>query len=208
MKMRNVLWTWAFLAGGFLAAQDKWDLDKAHSSVSFEAEHIVMLQEAQENEGEFLLGATHGAFKDFDITFTQGRSDFSDSRVEAVIRVNSIDTGHELRDGHLKSESFFYMNKYPVIVFKSDSFEKTGENTFKISGDLTMRGVTKPVEMIATLTGEPVERSGYQFISITATGKLNRYDYGLRWNEVMETGGFRISNYIKFSIQGNFMKKK
>lgn len=208
MKMLNMLGICTFFAGSFLIAQDKWELDKAHSSITFEAEHIVMLNQVQENGEEFLLGMTPGSFEDFDVTFIQGRSDFTESRVEVIIRVNSINTGNELRDGHLKSESFFYMNKYPVIIFKSDSFEKTGDNTFKISGDLTMRGVTKPVEMTASLNGEPVERSGYLFISFTATGKVNRYDYGLRWNEVMESGGFRISNYIKFSIQGNFMKKK
>lgn len=210
MRRFYLIWLSAFVAiTTAINAGDEWKLDKAHSSVAFEVEHLVMLDKVEkETEGEFTLGTTSGKFNDFEITFIQGHSDFTDSKVEALIRVNSIDTGNEYRDAHLKSESFFYVNKNPVILFRSDSFEKTGEKTYKLHGDLTMRGVTKPIEFAVQMSGEPVERSGNLYVSFTATGQVNRYDYGLQWNEVMETGGFRISNYVKFIIQGNFMKKK
>lgn len=209
MKKIYLISIFVFLVLKIINAGDEWQLDKAHSSVAFEVEHLVMLDKVEkETEGEFTLGTTQGKFNDFEIKFIQGRSDFTDSKVEAVIRVNSIDTGNEYRDAHLQSESFFYANKNPVILFQSNSFEKTGESTYRLSGDLSMRGVTKPVEFEVRMSGDPVEQSGSLYVSFTATGKINRYDFGLQWNEVMETGGFRVSNYVKFTIQGNFVKKK
>lgn len=208
MKRLCVIWFCVFIIMNVMSAQDEWQLDKAHSSVKFKVEHIVMLDEVTEEEGEFTLGITEGKFEDFDIKFIQGHSDFTGSKIEAIIRINSIDTGNELRDSHLKSESFFYVNRHPVILFQSDSFEKVDKNMFKVNGDLTIREVTKPVELDVQMTGEPVERSGNLYVSFTATGAINRYDYGLKWNEVMETGGFRVSNYVQITIQGNFKKKK
>lgn len=208
MKILYLIWLYIFITMNVMNAGDEWQLDKAHSSVVFQVEHIVMLSKVTEEEGEFTLGITEGKFKDFDIEFVQGHSDFTDSKIEAIIRISSIDTGNEFRDSHLKSESFFYVNRHPVILFQSDSFEKVGKNMFKVNGDLTIREVTKPVELEVQMSGEPVERSGNLYVSFTATGAINRYDYGLKWNEVMETGGFRVSNYVQVTIQGNFMKKK
>lgn len=209
MKRINLIGVLIMLLSFFLSGQDEWALDKAHSSVAFEVEHVVMLKQVtKEDEGEFSLGITQGKFKDFDIKFIQGHSDFTGSKIEAIIRVNSIDTGNELRDSHLKSESFFYVNRHPVILFQNDSFEKVDKNNFKVTGDLTICEVTRAVELDVQMSGEPVERSGNLYVSFTAACAINRYDYGLKWNEVMETGGFRVSNYVKITIQGNFIKEK
>ena len=189
------------------AIAQKWSLDKAHSTVKFEVEHIVVLQKVMDTpEDYYTMGTTDGSFKDFDIKFTLGNDDFSGSQIEATIKVNSVDTDNDGRDGHLKSEDFFDAEKFPAITFKSKEFIKTGEKSYKITGDITIKGVTRTVEFDATCTSEFAKASESDFISFTATGKIDRYKFGLKWTDLIEQGGFRVSSYVQLKIQANLMK--
>lgn len=167
-----------------LAAE--WKLDKAHSQITFSIKHMVISEVA-------------GRFGDFDVTVTSSKDDFTDATIEAVIRVNSISTGVERRDNHLKSDDFFNAEKFPEIRFKSTSIEKTGENTYKIHGDLTIRDVTKRVTFDAILNGVlkmgDQVRAGWKAILV-----VNRFDYGLKWNRAIETGGLIAGDMVTITV--------
>jgi polyisoprenoid-binding protein YceI len=159
-----------------MAAQSEWKLDKAHSSVSFSIKHMV-------------ISSVTGGFKDFDITFKSSKEDFSDASVEGVIKVASINTENDRRDKHLKSDDFFNAEKFPEIKFKSKSFVKTADGKYKITGDLTIRDVTKEVTFEADYNGSVKSPWGTTMHSWTVTLTLNRFDYNLKWSQTVETGG-------------------
>lgn len=191
-------------------SQSEWKLDKAHSSVKFEAEHVVVVTEANEPDEDkfYTMGVTEGHFKVFDVSLVMDEKDLSSMKVGARIEVNSVDTDNGPRDSHLRSKDFFYADQYPEVIFKSNSVEKIGEGIYKVTGDLTMRGITKPLEMEIKAIEIPQEKGKENYISITANGMLNRLDFGLRWNDMIENGVFRVSNYVKLTIQANFRKVK
>src|SRR5512136_1689143 len=129
-----------FVAVAIAPAQSDWKLDKAHSSITFTVRHMVISEVA-------------GSFKDFAITLKSAKEDFSDAEVQSTIKVGSLSTDNAMRDNHLKSDDFFNAEKFPEINFKSTSFEKLGDNKYKITGDLTIRDVTKNVTFDAVLNG-------------------------------------------------------
>jgi polyisoprenoid-binding protein YceI len=171
-----------------LFAQNKgWNLDKSHSSVGFSIKHMV-------------ISEVSGRFKDFDINFTSTKSDFTDGKVEASIKVASITTDNERRDGHLKTDDFFNAEKFPEIKFVSTSFEKAGENKYKITGDLTIRDVTKSVTFDATYNGSIKAPRGGEVHSWKATVSINRFDYGLKWNRAIEAGGLVAGDTVNITL--------
>jgi polyisoprenoid-binding protein YceI len=147
-----------------------------------------------------VISTVTGNFKDFDITFKAAKEDFSDASVEAVVKVASINTENAQRDTHLKSDDFFNAEKYPEIKFKSTSFEKTGDGKYKISGDLTMRDVTKQVVFDVEYNGNVKTPWGTTLYSWTATLTLNRFDYNLKWNQVIEAGGLMVGKEVKVTL--------
>jgi polyisoprenoid-binding protein YceI len=167
-------------------AQTTIALDKAHSQVKFTVSHLV-------------ISEVDGAFKDFDVTFVTGKPDFSDAKLEATIKVASISTDNDKRDAHLKSADFFDAEKYPAITFKSTSFQKTGENTYKINGDLTLRGVTKPVVLDAVYKGE-AKAWGKTIVAFSANTAINRFDFGAKWDAKLETGAFIVGEKVKINL--------
>lgn len=172
--MKGSVWIllgWAICVGP-AAAQTTWRVATGPSSVDFKIQHL-------------LFSEVEGTFKKYRGHVVTPNADFSDAFVEAVIPINSIDTGNRDRDSDLLNEDFFYATQYPEMHFKSLSFEKTGEHTYTIIGALTMRGVTRTIELIARCTDPRVISGGRIRVDFTANGSLNRYDYGLRWNEVV-----------------------
>ena len=123
--------TLAFIAEGVAQTGD-WKLDKSHSQVKFSVAHMV-------------ISEVTGVFKDFDVTFTSASEDFTDATIEATIKAASIDTGNENRDKNVRSDEFLNAEKFPEIKFKSTKVEKSGDTNYKITGDLTIRDITKPV---------------------------------------------------------------
>ena len=149
-----------------------------------------------------VIAEVTGKFKEFNLTFTSAKEDFTDAAVDATIDVNSIDTGNDRRDSHLRTDDFFSAEKFPAIKFRSTSFEKVNDHSYKIKGLLTVRDITKEVTIDATLNGviasSQGSRSGWK-----ATLAINRFDYGLKWNKTIEAGGLVAGDtvHITFNIE-------
>ena len=178
----------ALLAVSSLAlSQSGWKLDKNHSSIGFSVKHLV-------------ISTVSGNFKDFDITLTTAKDDFSDAAVQAVIKTASINTDNTARDNHLKSDDFFNAEKFTEIKFTSTSFEKIGEGKYKIAGDLTIRDVTKKVVFDAVYNGSIKTPWGNTAMSWTAATVINRFDYNLKWNKALESGGLIAGQDVTITI--------
>lgn len=185
-----------FLAVGFasLSAQKSgWKLDKAHSGIVFSIRHLV-------------ISEVTGNFKDFDIAFSATKDDFTDASVDATLKVASLSTDNERRDGHLKSDDFFNAEKFPEIKFKSTSFEKVGDNKYKIKGDLTIRDVTKEVTFDATYNGSIKGMGGSTVTAWKASLAMNRFDYGLKWNRTIESGGLVAGDIVNITMNLELVK--
>jgi polyisoprenoid-binding protein YceI len=188
MRRFMMLFVLTLISAGILSAQKSgWNLDKAHSSIGFSVRHMV-------------ISEVTGNFKDYDITFSSAKGDFSDATVDATIKVASISTDNDRRDGHLKTDDFFNAEKFPLIKFKSTSFEYVGDNKYKITGDLTMRDVTKKVTFDAVYNGSVKAPWGATVISWKATTSVNRFDYGLRWNKAIDTGGLIAGETVVITL--------
>ncbi len=165
-----------------------WTLDKVHSNVSFTITHMM-------------ISEVDGSFKAYDAKLTSSKADFTDAVFEFSADVNSISTGNDMRDGHLKSPDFFDAAKTGTITFKSTSVKKGKGQSYTIVGNLTMHGVTKPITLAATIKG-PVEnpRSKKLMMGINATGKVNRVAFGVG------TSGATLSDDVTFKVGGEFTK--
>ncbi len=173
-------------------AQTEWKLDKSHSGISFSVRHMV-------------ISDVVGNFKDFEISLKSSKDDFSDASVESVIKVASINTENSMRDNHLKADDFFNAEKYPEIKFKSTAFEKVGDNKYKITGDLTIRDVTKKVVFDAVLNGTLKTDRGL-ISGWKATTIINRFDYNLKWSKTLETGGLMVGQDVTITLNLELIK--
>lgn len=162
--MRILITLLCFIAYTSLTAQSTWKADKAHSNINFAISHLV-ISEVTGNFGKFDIEAT-------------ADEEFSNPNFTVSIKTASINTGNEKRDDHLRSDDFFGVETHPAIEFKTTSFENTGEKTFKLTGDLTMHGVTKPVTLEGKLNGIITdERSKKLKAGLKLTGEVDRKDF-------------------------------
>ena len=192
---RTILCSIASLVVGLsVSAQTTWIADKAHSQVTFSVTHLLITE-------------VTGRFRDFDITFQNANDDFSEGSIDIRIGAASIDTDIEKRDNHLRSDDFLNAEKFPNITFKSKSIEKMGKNTYKITGVLTIRDVTKSVVLDATYNGTVTDPWGVTKAGFKATTAINRFDYGVKWNKVMETGGLVAGETVKIILLVEFNKQ-
>lgn len=169
------------------AQAKKFNIDPEHSNVGFKIRHLFSNVRGQFN-------TFSGSF-DFDATKKSGGS------LKISIQTASIDTNNEKRDKHLKSPDFFDVAKYPEIKFTSTKVESTGDKTYKVQGYLSMHGVTKVVSLDVDFIGEGKDPWGNFKAAFSAEAKVNRKDYGIEWNETLETGGFLLGNDVKISIE-------
>jgi|25BtaG_2_1085352.scaffolds.fasta_scaffold03665_3 polyisoprenoid-binding protein YceI len=165
MKQLFSLLTIAFLSTGVFA-QTTWKADKAHSQVSFGITHMT-------------ISEVEGLFNKFDATIEASEEDFSDAKYKVEIDVPSIDTGVEMRDNHLKNADFFDAEKYPKMTFVSTSSEKVGEGKYKVTGDLTFHGVTKPVTLDVWHRGTVKDQKGNLISGFAISGEVKRSDFNL-----------------------------
>jgi len=192
--MRTFLLTTLFsLVSMGVSAQTTWEIDKAHSHVMFTVDHLIVSE-------------VTGYFQSFKGALTYSKSDFSDAKGELTVDVNSIFTDNEKRDAHLKSEDFFNAEKFPKLTFVSKSFKKSGDNEYRILGDLTMRGITKAVELDAAYRGEVNDPWGNTKSGWKLTGTVNRHDFGLSWNALMEAGGAVVGKDVTMTVQVELLK--
>jgi polyisoprenoid-binding protein YceI len=155
------------LSGAALATTAQtWTVDKAHAKLGFTVTHMM-------------VSDVEGWFKSFDAKFTSSKEDFSDAAVELTADVNSINTDNDRRDAHLKSADFFEAAKFPSIIFKSKSFQKIEGKKYKLTGELTMHGITKIVDLDVTFNGTATGQGGKKIAGFKVTGMLKRSDFGI-----------------------------
>lgn len=168
-----------------------WKLDPTHSLVEFSTKHMM-------------ITTVKGRFGALDGTIRFHEENPAHSSVEVTIEAASIDTRAEQRDGHLRSEDFLHVENFPTITFASTGLEggtiEPGAD-FKLVGDLTIKGETRKVTLDATFEGEGQDPWGGRRISFSANGKLDRRDFGLTWNQALETGGLLVGHEIKLSLE-------
>jgi polyisoprenoid-binding protein YceI len=165
-KMILLLAVMALMLSSGTTKKGVWTLDKNHAKLGFTITHLM-------------VSDVEGAFKSFDAKITAPADDFTDAVVEMTADASSIDTDNENRDNHLKGADFFDAEKYPKITFKSRTFKKVKDNTYKVSGDLTMHGVTKTVELDAVCRMGKNPQNQKDIAGFKITGVLNRKDFGI-----------------------------
>lgn len=172
-----------------------WEVDPAHSSAQFAIRHLM-------------VSTVRGEFTKFTGTFTLDDKDLAKSTLEASIDVTSINTRIAKRDDHLKSPDFFDIAKYPTMTFKSKKVEAAGEGKFKVTGDLTMHGVTKEVVLDVTGSTKSIkDPMGKMRLGGSATTKINRKDFGLAYNKALETGGVLVGEEVDITIDVEMTEK-
>jgi polyisoprenoid-binding protein YceI len=149
-----------------------------------------------------MISDVDGAFTSFDAKITSSKDDFSDAVVELTADANSVSTENEKRDGHLKTEDFFDVAKYTTLTFKSKTFQKVGENKYKVAGDLTLHGVTKPVVLDATLRGttvNPMTKKTVAGFKVTGTIKRSDFSFGTKFPNAMLSEEVTITANTEFT---------
>ncbi|MCO6473722.1 MAG: YceI family protein [Melioribacteraceae bacterium] len=186
MKKLNIFLLGLLFAVSSITAQTTWSVDKSHSKIEFTVSHLV-------------ISSVTGVFKNYDLSIESDGTNFEGAKVEFSADVNSIFTDNEKRDDHLKSADFFDAANHPKMIFKSKSFTKVDDNEYKLVGDLTIRGITKEVTLDVDFKGT-VEAFGGTRAGFVAETEINRFDYGLKWNNLIETGGAVVGKDVEIKI--------
>lgn len=182
-------------AASFSFAQTNWSIDKSHSKIGFSVTHLVITE-------------VEGQFKNFEAKITTASENFDNASIEFTADVNSIDTYNEKRDNHLMSDDFFNAEKFPKLIFKSKSLKKIDDKNYKLVGDLTIRDITKEVTLDAKYSGTITDPWGNTKAGFKIDGDINRFDYGLKWDAAIETGGLVVSKDVKLIINLELNKQK
>ncbi|PPA70649.1 YceI family protein [Jeotgalibacillus proteolyticus] len=166
----------------------KWAVDSAHSSVDFSVKHMM-------------ISKVKGSFQDFSAEVEADVNDLTSAKINFTIDVSSIDTRSTDRDNHLRSADFFEVEKYPSITFNSTKATKVGDDEYELTGNVTIKDVTKEETFKVEYEGSGKDPWGNEKIGFSVDGKLNRKDYGLTWNQALETGGVLVGEDIKINLQ-------
>ena len=172
----------------------KWTLDKSHSNLKFTVTHMVVSE-------------TEGSFKIFDGTIEHTKPDMSDAKINFTVDMNSINTENENRDKHLKGDDFFNAEKYPTATFVGKSFKPLGDNKYELTGDLTIRDVTKSVKFAVRFGGIATSSRGDK-AGFKATTTINRFDYNLKWDRATEAGGLVVGKDVDITVLLEMNKAK
>lgn len=178
------------------AATTTWQIDPAHTAAQFSVKHLA-------------ISTVRGGFSNVKGTVILDDADISKSSVDVTIDVSTVDTRTPERDKDLKSDKFFDVAKYPTMTFKSTKVEQAGAGKLKVTGDLTIRGTTKSVVLDVDGPTAPVKDPwGNQRSAVTATTKINRQDYGVKWNATMDNGGVVVGDEVSITIDAEMVQKK
>jgi polyisoprenoid-binding protein YceI len=187
MRSALVLGALTLFSAAAQAEATPWTIDANHSQTTFVVPHMMVSE-------------VEGQFREIKGDVKLDEKNLTKSSVEITIPAASMDTGNADRDKHLKSAEFFDVTKFPNIVFKSSKIAKAG-NAYKLTGDLTIHGVTKPITVDGTIS-EPVKNPwGKQVRAVKINGKLNRRDYGLTWNKSLDKGGVLVGDEVTLNIR-------
>ena len=171
-----------------------WTIDTAHSEIGFKVKHLV-------------ISTVSGKFNSFEGKLEGDPNDLINAKISFSADIDSINTGNEQRDGHLKSADFFDAANHPKLTFTSTSIEKSGDAEYKVTGDLTVRGTTKPITLNVEFGGVHNNLYGQTVTGFEITGKIKRLEYGLTWNAVTEAGGVVVSDEVKLVIDAELVKQ-
>lgn len=163
-----------------------YQIDPAHSEATFQVRHLIT--------------KVRGRFPEFEGTITFAPDDVANSSVVFAIQTKSIDTNQAQRDEHLRSADFFDVEKFPLLTFKSTAVAARGDSQFDVTGELTIRDVTKTIVLPVAYLGAAKDPWGKDKVAFEAEITLNRKDYGLNWNAALETGGFLVGDDVKVSL--------
>lgn len=171
----------------------KWEFDPTHSELGFKIKHLMITN-------------VSGTFKKFDVKVESENDDFTTAKIVATADMSSISTNNEQRDAHLRNADFFEVEKYPSLVFQSTKIERIDDDTFSVYGNLTMKGVSKAVKLNVEYSGLTKDPWGNQRAGFIITGKINRSDWGVTFNGVLETGGLMLGEEVKINSEIQLIK--
>jgi polyisoprenoid-binding protein YceI len=171
-----------------------WKIDKSHSNIDFKVKHLM-------------ISTVRGHFREFDATIELDELNPENARVTATIDVASIDTNVPDRDAHLRSDDFFNADRFPRITFDSTKLERHGETEFRMTGNLTMRDVTREVVLDGEFEGRLIDPWGNDRAAFSAQTEISRKDFNVRWNQALETGGVAVSDKVKISIYAEAVRE-
>jgi polyisoprenoid-binding protein YceI len=173
----------------------RFELDPTHTHIGFTARHMMVT-------------TVRGNFSEWSGYVEGDENDPTNVVAQATIKTGSISSGAEDRDKHLRSADFFNVDQYPEMTYKSRRVEKIDDNNYKVEGDLTIRGVTRPVSLDVEVGDIFSDGWGNERVGVSATGKINRKDWGLEWNMVMEAGRLLVSEHAKLEIDTELVRKQ
>jgi polyisoprenoid-binding protein YceI len=174
----------------------KWTLDPSHSEVGFKVRHLMITN-------------VKGIFKSYDVNAETDGDDFNKAKISFSADVDSIDTNSEQRDGHLKSPDFFDAATHPKISFSATKYENVdNDGSYELYGDLTIRGISKPVKLDVEFGGVVKDLWGGTRAGFTINGKVDRKEWGLTWNAATEAGGVLVSDTIQISCEIQLVKQQ
>ncbi|MFP5040590.1 YceI family protein [Parasediminibacterium sp. JCM 36343] len=171
-----------------------YKLDAMHSEITFKVKHLM-------------ISTVTGSFTKFDASMEAEALNFTDAKISFSADVNSISTGNEQRDGHLKSDDFFSADKYPTLSFVSTEFKKVGDTNYKLTGDLTIKDVTSSVILDVEYGGAMTDFYGQSKVGFELSGKISRAEFGLTWSAVTEAGGVVVSDDVKLLLSVQLVKQ-
>ena len=175
-------------------ANQTWVLDPTHSELQFKIKHLM-------------ISTVSGQFNDFKATVKTDGDDFTTAKIHFEAASGSVSTNNEQRDAHLKAGDFFDAEKYPSVIFESQNMEKIEADEYKLYGTLTMRGVSKKIILNAEFGGIAKDPWGNTRTGFSVTGKINRYDFGMSFGSVTETGGLLLGDEVKINANVQFVKE-
>lgn len=193
MKTYKILFLFVVLSFSSLLAQTKWKIDASHSNVGFEVEHMV-------------ISTVEGEFKKYEGAIESNGEDFTNAKINFTIDIASISTDNDQRDKHLKSDDFFNAEKFPVMTFSGKSMKLVEGNNWKLIGDLTIREITKEVALDVKFRGLVIDPWENTRIGFKISGDVNRFDYNLKWNSVLEAGGLIVSENVDLILDLELIK--
>lgn len=174
-------------------ATTKWAIDPTHSEIGFKVKHMMFTN-------------VSGKFGTYDATIETDADNFENASMEFSADINSIDTNNADRDNHLKSADFFDADNHPKLTFKASSFSKIDGHNYELTGDLSIKGITKNVKFPVEFSGLMKDPWGNTKAGLNIEGKINRKDWGLNWNSALETGGVLVGEEVKLSIELQLIK--
>ncbi|MCH8940933.1 MAG: YceI family protein [Bacteroidetes bacterium] len=190
-----ILFVLMIFASNSFAQTTTWNIDPVHSKIGFRVRHLI-------------ISEVEGRFKSFEGSVTTDKEDFNGSKIVFSLDARSVLTDNTRRDNDLKSANFFDAEEYPEITFKSTSFEKVEGNKYKLEGNFTIKGITNHIIMDVIYGGTIKDPWGNMRAGFKITGKINRFDYNLKWNKLLEAGGAVVGKEITITCNIEVIKQK